>query len=282
MRVLSRLFRRLFIEGLIALHREGELTFFGGLTGLSEPQAFEAYLAPLRKTEWVVYAKSPFGGPEAVLAYLSRYTHRVAISNSRIISADANTAAFCWKDYRIKNRDRQKVMRLTTSEFIRRFLIHVLPDGFHRIWHNGLLASSRRKINIAKMRILLGVETTKQDDPPAAEVIPLTLRNHAGLRRRDAHDRDFQAGTKTTNPSAAPKGRRMTRCTPNRSALIPNRASFREGLRFVSSTRNTENSLAQAVNEAQSVPSKPSIPPHSHLPGPRRPNMTRSNLMLSP
>ena len=103
-----------------------------------------------------------------------------------------------------------------------------------------------------------------------------------GLRRRDAHDRDFQAGTKTTNPSAAPKGRRMTRCTPNRSALIPNRASFREGLRFVSSTRNTENSLAQAVNEAQSVPSKPSIPPHSHLPGPRRPNMTRSNLMLSP
>jgi hypothetical protein len=130
----------------------------------------------LRKTEWVVYAKPPFGGPEAVLAYLSRYTHRVAISNSRIVSADANTVAFCWKDYRIKNRDRQKVMLLTTSEFIRRFLIHVLPDGFHRIRHYGLLASSRRKINIAKVRILLGAEIAKQDDPPVAEVIPLTLR----------------------------------------------------------------------------------------------------------
>jgi hypothetical protein len=175
-RVLSRLFRRLFIEGLIALHREGELTFFGDLTGLSKPQAFEAYLAQLRKTEWVVYAKPPFGGPEAVLAYLSRYTRRVAISNSRIVSADANTVAFCWKDYRIKNRDRQKVMLLTTSEFIRRFLIHVLPDGFHRIRHYGLLASSRRKINIAKVRILLGAEIAKQDDPPVAEVIPLTLR----------------------------------------------------------------------------------------------------------
>jgi hypothetical protein len=105
-RVLSRLFRRLFIEGLIALHREGELTFFGDLTGLSKPQAFEAYLAQLRKTEWVVYAKPPFGGPEAVLAYLSRYTHRVTISNSRLISADANTVAFQWKDYRVKSGDR--------------------------------------------------------------------------------------------------------------------------------------------------------------------------------
>ena len=157
-RVLSRLFRRLFIEGLLALHRAGDLAFFGDLTGLSEPQAFAAYLAPLRKTEWVVYAKPPFGGPEAVLAYLSRYTHRVAISNSRIVSADANTVAFRWKDYRIKNGDRQKVMRLSTSEFIRRFLIHVLPDGFHRIRHYGLLASATRKANIAKVRSLLGAE----------------------------------------------------------------------------------------------------------------------------
>jgi hypothetical protein len=102
-RVLSRLFRRLFIEGLLALHRAGKLGFFGDLTGLSDAQAFTAYLAPLRKTEWVVYAKPPFGGPEAVLAYLSRYTHRVAISNSRLISADANTVAFRWKDYRIKS-----------------------------------------------------------------------------------------------------------------------------------------------------------------------------------
>jgi hypothetical protein len=130
----------------------------------------------LRKTEWVVYAKPPFGGPEAVLAYLSRYTHRVAISNSRLISADANTVAFQWKDYRIKSRDRRSVMRLATDEFIRRFLIHVLPDGFHRIRHYGLLASSTRKSNIAKARSLLGAEITKPDDLPTAEVSPLTLR----------------------------------------------------------------------------------------------------------
>ena len=175
-RVLSRLFRRLFIEGLLALHCEGELNFFGDLAGLSEPQAFAAYLAPLRKNEWVVYAKPPFGGPEAVLAYLSRYTHRVAISNSRIVSADATTVAFRWKDYRIKNGERQKVMRLATGEFIRRFLIHVLPDGFHRIRHYGLLASATRKPNIAKARALLGAEPVKNENPPTAEIIPLTLR----------------------------------------------------------------------------------------------------------
>ena len=175
-RALSRLFRRLFIEGLLALHCEGDLNFFGDLAGLSEPQAFAAYLTPLRKNEWVVYAKPPFGGPEAVLAYLSRYTHRVAISNSRIVSADATTVAFRWKDYRIKNGERQKVMRLATPEFIRRFLIHVLPDGFHRIRHYGLLASATRKANIAKARALLGAEPVKNEDPPTAEIIPLTLR----------------------------------------------------------------------------------------------------------
>ena len=175
-RVLSRLFRRLFIEGLLALHHAGELTFFGDLVGLSNPQAFAAYLAPPRKKEWVVYAKPPFGGPEAVLAYLSRYTHRVAISNSRLINADANTVAFKWKDYRIKSDDRQSVMRLCTAEFIRRFLIHVLPDRFHRIRHYGLLASSKRKVNIAKVRTLLGAQPPKLEDTPAAEVVPLTLR----------------------------------------------------------------------------------------------------------
>jgi hypothetical protein len=184
-RVLSRLFRRLFIEGLLALHRARELVFFGDLAELSEPQAFAAYLAPLRKIEWVVLvpearlrhdAKPPFGGPEAVLAYLSRYTHRVAISNSRLISADTNTIAFQWKDYRVKSGDRRSVMRLSTSEFIRRFLIHVLPDRFHRIRHYGLLASAQRKANTAKARTLLGAQTAKQDDPPVAEVTPLTLR----------------------------------------------------------------------------------------------------------
>jgi len=175
-RVLSRLFRRLFLEGLQALHRTGELAFFGDLTGLAEPQTFAAYLAPLRKIEWVVYAKPPFGGPEAVLAYLSRYTHRVAISNNRLISADANTVAFRWKDYRIKNGDRQNIMHLATSEFIRRFLIHTIPDGFHRIRHYGLLASARRKVNIANIRRLLGAEQAKLEDPQTAEIIPLTLR----------------------------------------------------------------------------------------------------------
>jgi hypothetical protein len=175
-RVLSRLFRRLFIEGLLALHRAGDLAFFGDLAGLTDLDLFTAWLAPLRKSDWVVYAKPPFGGPEAVLAYLSRYTHRVAISNSRLISADAETVAFRWKNYRVKTDDRQSVMQLATGEFIRRFLIHVLPDGFHRIRHYGLLASAARKANLAKIRTLLGAETAKPGDPPSDEIIPLTLR----------------------------------------------------------------------------------------------------------
>jgi len=176
-RVLSRLFRRLFLESLAALHQAGKLTFFGGLKELEEANVFARYLAPLRKIEWVVYAKPPFGGPEAVLAYLSRYTHRVAISNSRLISADANTVTFKWKNYRAKSSDRQKIMRLTTSEFIRRFLIHVLPDGFHRIRHYGLLASAKRKTNIAKVRILLGSEPPViTEDTPVDVIQPLTLK----------------------------------------------------------------------------------------------------------
>jgi hypothetical protein len=177
-RVLSRLFRRLFLDGLMDLHRAGQLAFFGDLAGLSEAKAFATWLAPFRKSEWVVYAKPPFGGPEAVLAYLSRYTHRVAISNARLVSADAQTVAFRWKDYRIKSGDRQKVMRLATPEFIRRFLIHVLPDGFHRIRHYGLLASSTRKANITKIRALLCVQRPEQAvaSEPEAEIIPLTLR----------------------------------------------------------------------------------------------------------
>ncbi|SNR84107.1 Putative transposase [Puniceibacterium sediminis] len=135
---------------LLALHRAGELDFYGDLERLAQTGAFTAWLAPFRKSEWVVFAKPPFGGPEAVLAYLSRYTHRVAISNHRLISADAETVAFRWKDYRIKSGGRQKVMRLAMTEFIRRFLMHVLPDGFHRIRHYGLLAGATRKATIAR------------------------------------------------------------------------------------------------------------------------------------
>ncbi|MCP5081261.1 MAG: IS91 family transposase, partial [Alphaproteobacteria bacterium] len=188
-RVLSRLFRRLVLEGLMDLHRMGKLTFFGDLAGLAVAKALTAWLDPLRKAEWVVYAKPPFGGPEVVLAYLSRYTHRVAISNSRLVSSDADTVAFRWKDYRIKSGDPlpgsglpanhergQKVMCLATPEFIRRFLMHVLPDGFHRIRHYGLLASAQRKANITKVRTLLGAEAARQEDTSTAEIIPLTLR----------------------------------------------------------------------------------------------------------
>ncbi len=176
-RVLSRLFRRLFLEGLSALHRAGKLAFFGDLEGLADPSAFAAWLAPLRKIERVVYAKPPFGGPEAVLAYLSRYTHRVAISNTRLVSADAETVAFRWKDYRIKSGDRLKVMRLSTDEFIRRFLVHVLPDGFHRIRHYGLLAGADRKDTLARARDLLGTQAPTEADRPDIDVAPpLTLR----------------------------------------------------------------------------------------------------------
>jgi len=142
-RVLSRLFRRLFLEKLLAAHKAGRLTFFGDHAPLADARAFAAYLAPLRKIEWVVYAKRPFGGPEAVLAYLARYTHRVAISNSRLIALGDKGVTFRWKDYRVDGHERQKIMTLTTGEFIRRFLSHVLPQGFHRIRHYGLFASAR-------------------------------------------------------------------------------------------------------------------------------------------
>ena len=162
-RVLSRLFRRLFLERLLAAHQAGHLKFFGGHAALTDPQAFADHLAPLRQAEWVVYAKRPFGGPQAVLAYLSRYTHRVAIANSRLVACDRNGVTFRWKDYRAEGRDRQKVMTLATAEFIRRFLIHVLPQGFHRIRHYGLLASGTRADNIAQARRLLDVRATQTE-----------------------------------------------------------------------------------------------------------------------
>ena len=157
-RVLSRLFRRLFLTALDRAHKAGRLRFFGALAGLADPTTFAAHIAPLRNSEWVVYAKAPFGGPEAVLAYLSRYTHRVAIANSRLVAADAKTVTFRWKDYRAKSRKRQKVMRLATDEFIRRFLLHVLPRGLHRIRHYGLFANGARADNVATIRQLLDAQ----------------------------------------------------------------------------------------------------------------------------
>ena len=156
-RVLSRLFRRLFLAKLVAAHDAGCLQFFGDHVHLAERHAFIAYLAPLRKAEWVVYSKRPFGGPEAVLTYLSRYTHRVAISNSRLIGITSTSVTFKWKDYRAHGGERAKAMTLAIDEFIRRFLFHVLPDGFHRIRHYGLLANGGRVDNIARARQLLNV-----------------------------------------------------------------------------------------------------------------------------
>ena len=156
-RVLSRLFRRIFIEGLIALHAKGELKFFNDLATLEADDSFRSYLAPLRKAEWVVYAKRPFAGPAQVLAYLARYTHRVAIGNSRIVGIDDTYVSFRWKDYRENAGRNAKVMRLEAGEFIRRFLLHVLPDGFHRIRHYGLLANGHRAENLALCRKLLDV-----------------------------------------------------------------------------------------------------------------------------
>jgi predicted Zn-ribbon and HTH transcriptional regulator len=167
-RVLSRLFRRLFLERLAALHQAGRLSFFGDAAHLAGAQSFAAFLAPLRKAEWVVYAKGPFGGPEAVLAYLSRYTHRVAIANSRLIAFDQHGVAFTWKDYRVKGRDRQKRMTLATFEFIRRFLIHVLPKGLHRIRHYGLLARGVCANNVARARKLLAA--SDRDNEPTETV----------------------------------------------------------------------------------------------------------------
>jgi len=164
-RVLSRLFRRLFLEKLVAAHQADRLSFFGDNTHLADAQSFAAYLAPLRKAEWVVYAKRPFGGPEAVLAYLSRYTHRVAIANSRLIAFNEHAVTFKWKDYRIEGRDRYKQMTLATDEFIRRFLIHVLPKGLHRIRHYGLFAKNACADNVARVRELLAVPKPQDAQP---------------------------------------------------------------------------------------------------------------------
>lgn len=175
-RVLSRLFRRLFLEKLLAAHEAGQLKFFGTHINLAEAKAFAGFLARLRKTNWVVYAKRPFAGPKAVLAYLSRYTHRVAIANSRLLKIVDDQVTFKWKDYRAKRRDRQKTMTLDAGEFIRRFLIHVLPHGFHRIRHYGLFANGYRARNIALCRKLLDVapdnETPNESDNVSAKELP--------------------------------------------------------------------------------------------------------------
>lgn len=185
-RVLSRLFRRLFIEKLAAAHAQGALSFFGELAGLAEPKAFAAHLAPLRRTEWVVYAKPPFGGPAAVLAYLARYTHRVAISNHRLVSLDDHAVRFRWKDYRTADAAtgavKIKTMALSPNEFIRRFLLHVLPAGFHRIRHYGFLAKGPQAPALDQLRSLITAQAAEpaasppEPEAPAAEPPPAEPR----------------------------------------------------------------------------------------------------------
>jgi hypothetical protein len=188
-RVLSRLFRRRFLEELGAAYRAGELQFFGEYAELVDARTFAKWLAPMCKCEWVVYAKRPFAGPAAVLTYLSRYTHRVAISNSRLISMDEAGVTFRWKDYRAKGKTRHKTMTLEPDEFMRRFLLHVLPGGFHRIRHYGLIANNARKENLARARELLHVApvaastATSVDDSttePNDGVRPTFVCSHCG------------------------------------------------------------------------------------------------------
>jgi hypothetical protein len=184
-RVLSRLFRRRFLEELERAHRAGLLQFFGEATQLTDATAFVKWLTPLRLCEWVVYAKRPFAGPEAVLAYLSRYTHRVAISNSRLVALNERGVTFRWKDYRAKGHTRYKTMTLGTDEFMRRFLLHVLPDGFHRIRHYGLIANAARKGNLARVRELLHVAPivdakSAGADAPTTAATPTFVCRHCG------------------------------------------------------------------------------------------------------
>jgi hypothetical protein len=168
-RVLSRLFRRLMLERLVAAHDAGALHFFGDHLALKQGDAFRAFLKPLHRCDWVVYAKQPFAGPEQVLSYLARYTHRVAIANSRLLAFDGAEVRFKWKDYRNDGVARRKVMTLAANEFMRRFLLHVLPDGFHRIRHYGLFGNSARKANVARAKQLLAapVAPTPSDAAPA-------------------------------------------------------------------------------------------------------------------
>ena len=184
-RVLGKLFRRLFLTRLGELHQAGKLAFFGALADLADRRAFHRHFAPVRKKKrWVVYAKPPFAGPEAVLAYLSRYTHRVAISNRRLIAFDERGVTLRYKDYRRSGSERQQVMTLDAHEFMRRFLLHVLPRGFHRIRHYGLLASATRKASIARARELLAVAPPPDPAEPEEPPVPLPPCPCCGGRMR--------------------------------------------------------------------------------------------------
>ncbi|MDM0117503.1 IS91 family transposase [Variovorax sp. J22R133] len=210
-RVLSRLFRRLFLTQLRQAFDEGELRFFNSLVALQDPDSFARYLAPVADAEWIVYAKAPFGGPQQVLDYLGRYTHRVAISNNRLIDFADGRVVFAWKDYR--HESRRKVMCLDAQEFVRRFLLHVLPAGFQRIRHYGLLANRYREIKLDHCRQLLAAPAPVVELPDAAldyrdryqRLTGLSLRDcpHCG-RGQMVRIESFLPGTLPRGPPSAP------------------------------------------------------------------------------
>ena len=195
-RALSKLFRRLMLEKLAAAHKAGKLKFFGEHAHLAAADAFTAFLAPLKKTKWFVYSKRPFSGPKAVLCYLSRYTHRVAISNRRLVAADEKSVTFTFKDYRIEGPGRYKRMTLDAGEFIRRFLIHVLPKGFHRIRHYGLLASNVRAGNLAAMRALIALSSLlpQVNAAPKPDTVGEPVERCPQMRQPHACHRAFRRG----------------------------------------------------------------------------------------
>jgi hypothetical protein len=209
-RVLGKLFRRLFLARLIALYDARKLAFFGGLAPLADRRAFLRHLSPVRNKRWVVYAKRPFAGPEAVLAYLSRYTHRVAISNQRLLAFDEAGVTFRYKDYRRDGADRRRVMTLGADEFIRRFLLHLLPRGFHRIRHYGLLAASARQASLARARALLAVAPPPEEDAPEE---PLNARPPCPCC--GGHMIIIETFARCNQPRAPPHGSSPTGRTPS-------------------------------------------------------------------
>jgi hypothetical protein len=261
-RVLSRLFRRRFLEELQNLHRDGQLQFFGDHVDLADAEAFADWLMPLRQCEWVVYAKRPFAGPEAVLAYLSRYTHRVAISNSRLIAHDDRGVTFRWKDYREHGGTRHKTMSLQSEEFMRRFLLHVLPSGFHRIRHYGLLANANRKRDIQAARELLhrpapAPPTNSVDGVDHGHARPTFVCRHCGARmfvietvaRRSAHPR--------TAPFGAPD--MIEIASVNRSGRTAFASTMPSRAPVASFCKTTPSSRRQRLftNRFRCVPGKP-------------------------
>ena len=215
-RVLSRLFRRRFLEELAATRiAPGSCSSSASTPALADAAAFAQWLAPLRQCEWVVYAKRPFAGPEAVLAYLSRYTHRVAISNSRLVALDERGVTFRWKDYRAKGRTRHKTMTLGAEEFMRRFLLHVLPGGFHRIRHYGLLANGSRKANLATARAAHAAPARLDKPATAAPPRPPGRASCAGTAAPDDHHRDLR--TRSDHPRTASVIRAIMGSIPARS-----------------------------------------------------------------